>query len=241
MDHNSNSSQLENVTKELSEEEKQKRLDVLDQEVKITAQLNDPSEMKERVAKSNLPVFVEFEVKFRVDDPKLLWDFKLLVENSFVSKEFLYVQSDDIYYVNGPNEFIRYRFSGTDKRSELTIKRKTGMGNNIIREETNLRVDTNDFATVENFIKQLGYRFNFRINKQCHIYHGEECSLVFYSVRDLETNKLAHFIEIEVTEGAGFTETESWAIIKKYESLLAPLGVTAQKRLRKSLYEIYRR
>jgi len=194
-----------------------------------------------KVAKNDLPLFVEFETKYRIEDTKILWDFKHLVESQIGRKNCIYVQSDDIYYVKSADEFIRYRFSDTDKRAELTIKRKTGTGNNIIREETNLRVDGNDFALVETFIGQLGFAFNFRINKQCHIYHGDECTLVFYSVRDLSTNKLAHFIEIEVTEGAGFTEDESWAIIKKYEALLSPLGVTAQKRLRKSLFEMYRR
>ena len=194
-----------------------------------------------KVSKPDLPVFVEFETKYRVDDPKILWDFKHLVETQLNRKDFIYVQSDDIYYVKSADEFVRYRFSESDKRAELTIKRKTGTGNNIIREETNLRVDENEFELVENFVKQLGFSFNFRINKQCHIYHGSDATLVFYSVRDVETQKLAHFIEIEVKEGAGFTEDESWAIIKKYEAALAPLGVTPQKRLRKSLFEMYRR
>lgn len=194
-----------------------------------------------KVAKPDLPFFVEFETKYKIEDPKLLWDFKHLVETQLGRKDFLYIQSDDIYYTKSVDQFIRYRFSETDKRAELTIKRKIGNGNNIIREETNVRVDNNAFALMETFISQLGFSFNFRINKQCHIYHGDDATLVFYSVRDLETNKLAHFIEIEVKEGGGFTEEESWAIIKKYETALAPLGVTAQKRLRKSLYEMYRR
>ncbi len=202
---------------------------------------SDQEQQTVKVHKPDLPVFVEFETKYRVEDPKLLWDFKLLVESQLGRKDFVYVQSDDIYYVKSADEFIRYRFSEHDNRAELTIKRKTGTGNNIIREETNLRVDGNDFALVENFVKNLGFAINFRINKQCHIYHASDATLVFYSVRDLENNKLAHFIEIEVTEGAGFTEDESWAIIKKYEAALAPLGVTPQKRLRKSLYEMYRR
>ncbi len=204
-------------------------------------EVSEQEQQTVKVHKPDLPVFVEFETKYRVDDPKILWDFKHLVETQLGRKDFVYVQSDDIYYVKNVDEFVRYRFAETDKRAELTIKRKTGTGNNIIREETNLRVDGNDFALVENFVKNLGFVFNFRINKQCHIYHAPDATLVFYSVRDLENNKLAHFIEIEVTEGAGFTEDESWAIIKKYEAALAPLGVTPQKRLRKSLYEMYRR
>jgi adenylate cyclase class IV len=192
--------------------------------------------------KLDLPKFCEFEVKFRVEDPALLWDFKHLVEGQLGRKDCLYVQSDDVYYTKG-DDFIRYRFSDNkaDKRSELTIKRKIGTTNNIIREEVNLRVDENDFETVEKFVKLQGFSLNFRINKQCHIYHGDDCTLVFYSVRDLANNKLAHFIEIEVTEGVGFTEDQSWEIIKKYETALSTLGVTPQKRLRKSLFEMYKR
>lgn len=197
--------------------------------------MKEPSE-------TGLPQFVEFETKYRIEDPAKLWDFKHLVENQLGRKDFLYVQSDDCYYVKG-EDFIRYRFSDNkkDKRSELTIKRKTGDKNNIIREEVNLRVDNNSFDTVERFISLQGFEINFRINKQCHIYHGSDCTLVFYSVRDLGTNELAHFIEIEVTEGAGFTEEESWNIIKKYEAALAPVGVSAQRRSRKSLFEMYKR
>jgi len=191
---------------------------------------------------TGLPQFVEFETKYKIDDPKLLWDFKHLVETELGRKDFLYVQSDDCYYVKG-DDFIRYRFSDNkkDKRAELTIKRKTEDKNNIIREEVNLRVDGNSFDTVEKFVKLQGFEFNFRINKQCHIYHGTDCTLVFYSVRDLETNELSHFIEIEVTEDAGFTEEESWNIIKKYEAALSKLGVSAQRRSRKSLFEMYKR
>jgi adenylate cyclase class IV len=197
--------------------------------------------MKE-ASETGLPQFVEFETKYRIEDPAKLWDFKHLVENQLGRKDFLYVQSDDCYYVKG-EDFIRYRFSDNkkDKRAELTIKRKTGDKNNIIREEVNLRVDNNSFDTVERFIGLQGFEINFRINKQCHIYHGPDCTLVFYSVRDLGTNELAHFIEIEVTEGAGFTEEESWNIIKKYEAALAPVGVSAQRRSRKSLFEMYKR
>jgi adenylate cyclase class IV len=193
-------------------------------------------------SETGLPQFVEFESKYKIDDPKVLWDFKHLVETELGRKDFLYVQSDDCYYVKG-DDFIRYRFSDNkkDKRAELTIKRKTNEKNNIIREEVNLRVDGNSFDTVERFVKLQGFEFNFRINKQCHIYYGTDCTLVFYSVRDLETNELSHFIEIEVTEGAGFTEEECWNIIKKYEAALSKLGVSAQRRSRKSLFEMYKR
>jgi predicted adenylyl cyclase CyaB len=188
-----------------------------------------------------LPVFVEFESKYLISNGELLWEFKHLVESKLGQKDFVYVQSADVYYERSLNDFVRYRFSQVYKRAELTTKRKINSNNNIIREEVNMRVDGNDFETVEKLVNSMGYVFNFKIDKQCHIYKTEDATLVFYSVRDLENQKLSHFIEIEVIEGVKFTEEESWAIIRKYETMLAPLGVTAQKRLRKSLYEMYRK
>jgi hypothetical protein len=37
------------------------------------------------------------------------------------------------------------------------------------------------------------------------------------------------------------TEDQAWAIIEKYEKILEPVGITAHKRLRRSLWEMYKR
>jgi len=52
-----------------------------------------------------------------------------------------------------------------------------------------------------------------------------------------------HLIEIEVDEETIhlLTEDQAWEIIRKYEKILEPTGVTPQKRLRRSLYEMYRK
>jgi adenylate cyclase class IV len=52
-----------------------------------------------------------------------------------------------------------------------------------------------------------------------------------------------NFVEIEVSEEkiSSMTEKEAWAIIEKYERALEPVGLTAKNRLRKSLFEMYRR
>ena len=73
----------------------------------------------------------------------------------------------------------------------------------------------------------------------CHIYNFEDATLVFYTVKD--GSKLDHFMEIEVREDMEFTEDQAWAIIRKWEKELEPLGITAQNRLRKSLFDMYRR
>lgn len=196
---------------------------------------------------NKLSPLTEFEVKFRIDGEKL-FQWKDLVSSLDGLKEFIYAESDDIYYTRdlGANvdyEFIRYRFSTTTKerRAELTIKSKTHDNNNIKRSETNIRVDGNDKFFIESFVNGLGFTKNFRIRKPgVHIYRFKDATLPFYTVMD-ENDKVEHFIEIEVNEDIihNLTEKDAWDIIRKYEEILKPLGITAQNRLRLSLFEMY--
>ena len=187
--------------------------------------------------------FTEFETKYRVDG-SLIYDFKQFVKEKLPDyKESIYIESDDIYYVKG-DEFLRYRFSDDKKikRAELTYKQKTVDNHNIVRKEVNLRVDQNDKDTVAAMAEALGFEKNFKISKIVHIYVYEDATLPFYTVYD-EDGKVDHFMEIEVDEALipKITKEEAMDIIKKYESLLSPLGITAQKRLKKSLFEMYRK
>jgi len=146
--------------------------------------------------------------------------------------------------------FMRYRrpSHGLDNnRQELTTKYKQdGSKNNIIREEKNLRVDKTEEQTVKAFVKDIGYKTNFSIWKTCHIYNFDDATLVFYSVYDTtdgKASKMDNFVEIEVSEEkvSGMTESMAWTIIEKYETALAEVGLTPHKRLKKSLFEMYRR
>lgn len=201
-------------------------------------------------------MFHEFEVKFRIDASKLN-DWKSVMrkyrdENPDEYKEHVMVDSDDIYYTRDSSdpevdyEFVRFRFSDDrkkDKRSELTTKKKLKDTNNIIRIEHNVRVDNNDKKTVHGFITTgLGYQYNFKISKYVQIYVFKDATLPFYTVID-EKGKEDTFIEIEVDEKLlhSITEDEAWEIIAKYEKILEPLGITPRNRLRKSLFEMYRK
>lgn len=195
----------------------------------------------------------EIEVKFRIDESKLN-EWKQIVSNYRDSdpdnyREFIYVDSDDVYYTKKEHpkdvvyEFVRYRFSDDKKvkRAELTTKRKLQGSNNYIRKEYNVRVDNNTKETVDGFITTgLGYDYNFKITKYVQIYRFKDATLPFYTVID-ESGKRDTFLEIEVDEELlhTITEDDAWEIIKKYEAILAPLGITAKNRLRKSLFEMY--
>jgi adenylate cyclase class IV len=190
--------------------------------------------------------YLEIEVKYNADDINRI-AFKDLVK-SFNPKTFIYVESTDIYFIRAENEFLRYRMpsqnrlGGDDEyRSELTFKKKHKDANNWVRTEVNLRVDKNDSGLVSAFCEGLGYKHNFSIEKSCDIYIFEDGSdIVFYSVKG-EDGKYSNFIEIESGENNGLTHEQNWEVVLKYEKMLAPLGITAQKRKKLSLFEIYKK
>lgn len=184
---------------------------------------------------------LEIEVKFNADGIDRL-AFKDLVK-SLNPNDFLYVESTDTYYLKNEINFLRYRASAENsksRRAELTFKKKHNENHNIIRTEVNLRVDSNSPETVQDFAEGQGYKKNFIIWKACDIYYFDDCNLVYYSVKD-ESNVYSHFIEIEVLEGLPETEEQGWEILRKYEKLLEPLGITYKNRLNKSLFEMYKK
>lgn len=185
--------------------------------------------------------YLEIETKYSGEDIDRL-EFKKLAE-SLNPKKFVYVESSDIYYTNKDGLFLRYRMpvkNMDDPRSELTPKIKHLDQNNIVRTEPNLRIDGNSPERVESFCNSLGFTKNFEIYKMCEIFNYEDATLVYYIVRDKNGNH-ASFLEIEVAEDLGINKEDGMLIIQKYEKLLAPLGINAQKRKRLSLFELYRK
>ena len=121
-----------------------------------------------------------------------------------------------------------------------------GAKNNIIREEFNVRVDGTPRETVVKFVSALGFKHNFTVAKSCFIYRMTDATLVYYTVADVTDGNLKnedYFVEIEVSEDDihNMNEAQAWEVLVKYEKALESIGVNPQKRLRKSLFEMYRR
>jgi hypothetical protein len=205
---------------------------------------------------------IEFETKYRVED-HLLIQFKQILDGLPEEKKFIYVEGPDDYWTypawwfkhmpqwDPSGTFGRYRkpsYGLDNGRRQLTCKYKPAEAkNNIQRVENNLDLGekTTD-AMVENDLVCRGMTFNFSIVKNCHIYKLADATLVFYTVYDTtdsKPKKADNFVEIEVDEEtiAKMTEDQAWEIICKYEKLLEPIGISAQKRLRRSLFEMYKR
>lgn len=213
-------------------------------------------------ANANIPEtleHIEYETKYRVED-FLLIEFKQVVEALPEEKKFIYVEGPDLYFTypdawfkdklqwDSTGTFIRFRkpsYGLDNGRRQVTWKYKPkDAKNNIKRKELNWDVGTTPEKTILEQIECSGALFNFSIVKNCHIYKFEDATLVFYTVYDTtegKPKKADSFIEIEVDEEtiAQLTLEQAHSVIEKYEKLLAKIGITPQKRLKKSLFEMY--
>jgi adenylate cyclase class IV len=127
---------------------------------------------------------------------------------------------------------------------QLTIKgRPDGAKNNVKRREPNLDVSINSPEELRVFIQEAGFTYNFKIWKACHIYVFQDATIVFYTVKEEDESKEHYFLEIEVDEKTihNLTEKEAWQVVSKYETILAETSITPQKRMRRSLFEMFKK
>lgn len=181
----------------------------------------------------------EIETKYKVDNDKFYKFEEIVSEMDF--KQFIVAVGPDVYFTKPDGSFLRYRKALTEKRSEVTMKeRAVGTNSSIVRKEINWRVDATPKDAIIEGIRMMGYDYNFTIHKHCYIYKFKDATLVFYTVRD-EDKGIQSFIEIEVDEEAASHQSieVSMEVIKKYEEILAPVGITYRNRMNKTLFELY--
>lgn len=182
--------------------------------------------------------FKEIESKYHANEIKMA-DFIRLMEELNPNKK-LTVSSYDDYFINEKDDFIRYRHN--DDVGELTIKRKINPKNNIERVEINLPIAESNFLKIKEFVSLLGYKHNFTIYKTCKIYWINNKVISYYMVYDENIKELGRFIEIEADETHEWkSEKEALEEINKFEKLLLPLGLNNKNRLRKSLFEMFKK
>lgn len=182
------------------------------------------------------------EIEFKYDANCIsLTDFSNVLEKMNPSKN-IYVSSYDDYYTNAEGHFIRYRYN--NESQELTIKRKLKNNDNVERTEVNLPIKLDNMDnknSIKMFIELLGYKQNFSIYKVCKIYWINNVVISYYIVYNNNMIELNRFIEIEANEHCNFNnEEDAFNIIKKYEDKLKELGIYCKKRLKRSLFELYK-
>lgn len=177
----------------------------------------------------------ELEYKYKADDVKIADFRKLMDELGWQSQ--LDVSSWDVYFVDDQDDdkFIRFR---NGAKPELTRKEKVKSTNNWDRVEIDLPLDKKRLseAIVEEFVTRGGYKENFRIYKTCFIYFFENVNYVYYIVYDTNMKEQGRFIEVEVNKDkVGETDLD-W-----HAAQLETLGLTYRNRMKRSLFEMFRR
>jgi adenylate cyclase class IV len=147
------------------------------------------------------------------------------------------------YYYSGsglPFEFIRFREGGV---AELTIKMKNEEKNNNSRFELDLPLSSKvALWMVEKFVGLFGFKENFRVFKYCDIYWYEKVDIVFYIIYNKDMNEVGRRVEIEARKDYPFKSAEEGtAEVKAMEAKMADIGITPQMRLRKSMWEQFRK
>lgn len=186
--------------------------------------------------------FKELEYKYNASDVSVKDFEKLMHEMLFNDK--IEVSSWDVYFTHKDKMeyFQRYRMSGDVP--ELTKKRKVKGSNNWERVEVDLPLDPKRVTEdkVKAFLELDGYEKNFKIYKTCFIYNFDYINTVWYAVYDESMNEKGRFVEIEVNkdkiEELG-GEEKAFERLKETEQKLSVLGITPQRRLRKSLFEMF--
>lgn len=181
-------------------------------------------------------MFQEIEYKYKADNIGYS-DFQKVMEKLDIVKR-LEVGSWDTYYTKGSDEFLRFRDGPTP---ELTKKTKVQEGNNWVRVECDLPLDPTRVteATVTKFAEMVGYTYNFKINKSCFIYWTKEVNYVFYIVYDMNMKELGRFIEVEINKE--LADENSTSVLNEAADKLKEVGLTPQNRMKKSLFEMFKK
>lgn len=184
---------------------------------------------------------VEIEFKYNADNITLA-NFLNFCKDRGPSKLIVAAGWDHFYEKsNDDSSFCRHRI-GPDA-NQLTFKRKTTDSNNFVRTERNL--DLGRTATkedIDGLCAEFGYKYNTSLYKNCFVHKFEWYTAVFYICYDTNMKELGRFVEIEMDEDhAWSSEQEAWDELVVLEKLFKPLGLSAQSRIKRSLFELFKK
>lgn len=182
----------------------------------------------------------EIEFKYRADDIDLTAFIAFCQEREPV--KIVNAAGYDHFYQNikDLDVFCRHRI-GPDM-NQLTFKRKTTDSNNFIRTEHNIDLLSASREQIASLASEFGYIHNFSLYKNCFIYCYDLYTLVYYIVYDEAMKESGRFVEIEMKEDYPWSsEQEAWEQLLVFEKLCKPLGLSAQSRIKRSLFELYRK
>jgi adenylate cyclase class IV len=186
-------------------------------------------------------IAMEVEFKYRANDISLV-DFTAFCK-ARTPEKIIHASGFDYFYEDkaDPDCFGRHRVGPSF--NQLTFKRKTTGKNNFVRDEDNVTLGADmTREKIQLFCERRGYKFNTSIFKNVFVYEYAQYTLVYYVVYDEELKELGRFIEIEMSEEYPWeSEDHAWRELVKLEQEAKALGLSPQRRVRNSLFEMFRR
>jgi adenylate cyclase class IV len=186
--------------------------------------------------------FREVEFKYRADNIGLEAFVNFCTAFKGLKKTFSASGYDHFYdSPKDPGAFQRLRV-GPDA-NQLTFKRKTEDANNFIRTEHNIDLaPTTSRENIEAYIAEGGFSYNTSLFKSCFVYEYTRHIFVYYVCYDTDMKETGRYIEVEMSEDYPWaSESDAYEELTVLEKLMKPLGITPQSRVKKSLFELYRK
>jgi adenylate cyclase class IV len=178
--------------------------------------------------------YLEIEQKYKADHVD--WDRFCELVSSFKPKKKLRIMGPDTYYEHkAVPSVLRWRHSAD--KEEITFKTRLGLRSAFLRNEIDWDLTGTPIKGVLKGIRMMGYHKAFRLYKDCQIFWLSDkegsVSVVIYDVF-CKNFKNKRFIEIEAEKGQDYKLSKK--LVRLWESRL---GLHINKRVTKSLYEIY--
>lgn len=182
----------------------------------------------------------ELEYKYRADNV-LLEDFRRFCA-SLGDSEHVEAAGYDYFFADPKRDgdFLRHRIG--PEFNQLTLKRKLD-DNNVLRNEYNIMLaqDT-QVSQVDALAHSFGFEFNRRIYKNVFVYKYDKYTVCFYACYDDNLKELGRFVEIEMAEEYPWqSKEEATKLLQILEDKVGVLGITYKNRMRKSLFEQFRK
>lgn len=183
-------------------------------------------------------LFRELEYKYRADDLKLE-EFLAFVSENFKIVDVVTARGVDHFYDDPADDtrFARFRQgNGPGAVMELTVKEKRELGHSFDRNEWDLPLNpSTTFAEASGFLEAAGkWKYSFSITKANYVVRCPDLTFAFYMVDGKD-----RYLEIEARKGAFESTEEAWAAVHEAEQLAGVIGAHPEKRITKSLRELY--
>lgn len=187
----------------------------------------------------NKKEFKELEYKYDATGVSFE-EFEKLIRTKKIIKE-LKITGPDEYWSN--NQFV-IRYRSNKNMDQLTVKLRENKRSTTSRLELNLDIKRGKKpklllqSIIRMFLTAVGFSHEFTLVKKCHIFWIEEDGMILVPVIYTIENDGKQIIEVEIEEYE--EKKQAIGMLKKWSGVLKDaFGLTDQKRINSSLYEMY--